>query len=340
MGRRRRPRRRGRARSPASTRCATRPRWSGSASTSPTRASYVAPQRRRHRRAARGAARPRLPRPDRRSPAAWSCTARARTAATEHGSVRPAPRTPSPISSAGRFEPACPDCGACARCRCRSTEDAPPDPRNVYAATKLHQEHLCAAYGREHDADVIALRYHNVYGPRMPRDTPYAGVASIFRSALAAGRRADGVRGRRPAARLRPRRRRRPGERARARRVAERVGGALQRRDRRAPHHPRDGAGDRGRRTRATHDPVVVPAVPPRRRPPRVRRSRREPATGLGFVARVRFEAGMRDFATAPCEAEHSRESSRPASAPYPGGPAHHGAPDPEAKAQRGARPA
>ena len=32
------------------------------------------------------------------------------------------------------------------------------------------------------------LRYHNVYGPRMPRDTPYAGVAAIFRSALAAGR--------------------------------------------------------------------------------------------------------------------------------------------------------
>jgi dTDP-L-rhamnose 4-epimerase len=35
---------------------------------------------------------------------------------------------------------------------------------------------------------VIALRYHNVYGPRMPRDTPYAGVASIFRSMLEAGR--------------------------------------------------------------------------------------------------------------------------------------------------------
>jgi len=34
---------------------------------------------------------------------------------------------------------------------------------------------------------VIALRYHNVYGPNMPRDTPYAGVASIFRSALARG---------------------------------------------------------------------------------------------------------------------------------------------------------
>ena len=33
-----------------------------------------------------------------------------------------------------------------------------------------------------------ALRYHNVYGPRMPRDTPYAGVASLFRSALERGR--------------------------------------------------------------------------------------------------------------------------------------------------------
>jgi dTDP-L-rhamnose 4-epimerase len=68
-------------------------------------------------------------------------------------------------------------------------EDAPTDPRNVYAATKLHQEHLCALYGREHGIAVTALRYHNVYGAGMPRDTPYAGVASIFRSQLAAGRR-------------------------------------------------------------------------------------------------------------------------------------------------------
>ena len=28
----------------------------------------------------------------------------------------------------------------------------------------------------------MALRYHNVYGPRMPRDTPYSGVAAMFRS--------------------------------------------------------------------------------------------------------------------------------------------------------------
>ena len=64
----------------------------------------------------------------------------------------------------------------------------PPDPRNVYAATKVHQEHLMSAFAREHEVSVAALRYHNVYGPRMPRDTPYAGVASIFRSAIEAGR--------------------------------------------------------------------------------------------------------------------------------------------------------
>ncbi len=103
-----------------------------------------------------------------------------------HGAVRPPPRAAADLD-AGRFEPPCPTCGAPLEA-IAIAEDAPPDPRNVYAATKLHQEHLCHAFGREHDVPVTALRYHNVYGPRMPRDTPYAGVASIFRSALAAGR--------------------------------------------------------------------------------------------------------------------------------------------------------
>ena len=33
----------------------------------------------------------------------------------------------------------------------------------------------------------VALRYHNVYGPGMPRDTPYSGVAAMFRSSLERG---------------------------------------------------------------------------------------------------------------------------------------------------------
>ncbi len=95
------------------------------------------------------------------------------------------PRAPADLD-AGRFEPSCPVCGGPLEPR-SVPESAPADPRNVYAATKLHQEHLTIAYARETGADAIALRYHNVYGPRMPRDTPYAGVASIFRSRLEAG---------------------------------------------------------------------------------------------------------------------------------------------------------
>ncbi|MEA2933175.1 MAG: dTDP-L-rhamnose 4-epimerase [Actinomycetota bacterium] len=106
----------------------------------------------------------------------------------EHGEVRPPPRTAADLT-AGHFEPVCPHAG-CARPTAWAAIDerAPTDPRNVYAATKLHQEHLCGLWGREAGATVVALRYHNVYGPRMPRDTPYAGVASLFRSALASGR--------------------------------------------------------------------------------------------------------------------------------------------------------
>ena len=103
----------------------------------------------------------------------------------EHGVVRPGPRSVASLE-AGDYEPPCPRCGA-ALAWDLVPEDAPLDPRNVYAATKLHQEHLCSAFEREHDVSVAALRYHNVYGPRMPRDTPYAGVASIFRSALERG---------------------------------------------------------------------------------------------------------------------------------------------------------
>jgi dTDP-L-rhamnose 4-epimerase len=105
----------------------------------------------------------------------------------EHGVVRPDPRQDSDLA-AGRFEPRCPRCGAHLQ-SLTVDEDAALDPRNVYAATKLHTEHLVNSFGRETGAPVCCLRYHNVYGSRMPRDTPYAGVAAIFRSALGRGRR-------------------------------------------------------------------------------------------------------------------------------------------------------
>jgi dTDP-L-rhamnose 4-epimerase len=102
-----------------------------------------------------------------------------------HGNVRPAPRRPADLD-AGHFEPLCPQCGAELQWALVD-EDAPADPRSVYAASKLAQEHLCACWARECAASVIALRYHNVYGPGLPIGTPYAGVAALFRSSLRQG---------------------------------------------------------------------------------------------------------------------------------------------------------
>lgn len=104
----------------------------------------------------------------------------------EHGRVAVKPRTAEQLAR-GQFDPICPGCGA-ALAPEPIGENTPPDPRNVYAATKLHQEHLAQIFSRETGIPVTLLRYHNVYGPRMPRDTPYAGVASLFADALASGR--------------------------------------------------------------------------------------------------------------------------------------------------------
>ncbi|MDT8911301.1 NAD-dependent epimerase/dehydratase family protein [Amycolatopsis sp. PS_44_ISF1] len=102
-----------------------------------------------------------------------------------HGIVPPAPRRQSDVD-AGRFEPTCRECGAELGWRL-VPEDAPLMPRSTYAATKLAQEHLAGAWARQTGGTVWAMRYHNVYGPRMPQNTPYAGVASLFRSSLVRG---------------------------------------------------------------------------------------------------------------------------------------------------------
>ncbi|MBF6329613.1 NAD-dependent epimerase/dehydratase family protein [Nocardia transvalensis] len=66
-------------------------------------------------------------------------------------------------------------------------EAAALDPRSLYAAGKVAQEHYARAWATATGSTVTALRYHNVYGDGMPRDTPYSGVAAIFRSALERG---------------------------------------------------------------------------------------------------------------------------------------------------------
>jgi dTDP-L-rhamnose 4-epimerase len=214
----------------------------------------------------------------------------------EHGIVRPGPRAASDLD-AGRFEPPCPLCGRPLDAQA-VPEDAPLDPRNVYAASKVAQEHLCAAFARETGATVTALRYHNVYGPRMPRDTPYAGVASIFRSSLAAGeaprvfedgaQRRDFVHVRDVAA-------------ANVRALEAGVPGAFNV----ASGTPRS-VGEMAAALARAVDPALPPVVTGQWRAGDVRHVFASPdraRTELGFAATEDFDAGMREFAGAELRA-------------------------------------
>ena len=102
-----------------------------------------------------------------------------------HGLRTPAPRSVEALE-AGDFENHCTDCGKPLAWELVD-EDARLDPRSSYAASKVATEHYVAAWARQAPGAAVALRYHNVYGPLMPRDTPYSGVAALFRSALEQG---------------------------------------------------------------------------------------------------------------------------------------------------------
>jgi dTDP-L-rhamnose 4-epimerase len=102
-----------------------------------------------------------------------------------HGDVEPAPRRIADLD-AGVFEHRCPQCGGLVEWALVD-ESAPLRPRSAYAASKVAQEHYAAAWCTLRSGRAVALRYHNVYGPRLPANTPYAGVAAIFRSAVARG---------------------------------------------------------------------------------------------------------------------------------------------------------
>ena len=103
----------------------------------------------------------------------------------KHGPVEPLPRRRADLD-AGIFEHRCPLGGEELHWRLVD-EDTALRPRSLYAASKTAQEHYALAWSESTGGSVAALRYHNVYGPGMPRDTPYSGVAAIFRSSLEKG---------------------------------------------------------------------------------------------------------------------------------------------------------
>lgn len=101
-----------------------------------------------------------------------------------HGEVVPPARTRVDLDDHD-YEMHCPLCG----------RDLQPglvgeggrlDPKSAYALSKLSQEQLVSHWVRQGNKAVV-LRYHNVYGPLMPRDTPYSGVAALWRSQLERG---------------------------------------------------------------------------------------------------------------------------------------------------------
>jgi dTDP-L-rhamnose 4-epimerase len=108
-----------------------------------------------------------------------------RYACPSHGPQHPAPRRRGDLDE-GRFECACPRCGV-PLAWLHVEEDTPVDPRSSYAASKVAQEHYASAWARQTASSAVALRYHNVYGPGMPPDTPYSGVAAMFRSSAERG---------------------------------------------------------------------------------------------------------------------------------------------------------
>ena len=218
-----------------------------------------------------------------------------RYACPEHGVVRPPPRAPADLDG-GRFEPPCPACGAPLEPK-PVPEDAPADPRNVYATTKLAQEHLCASFARETGATVdraaLPQRLRSADAPRhaLRRGGEHLPVRA------GRGRRAARVRGRRPAPRLRARPRRRPRQPARAR---LRSAGTYNV----ASGTPRTVLDMARALTRAFDGPE--PVVTGEWRAGDVRHvfaSADAAADRLGFRAAEDFDAGMREFAAAPLRA-------------------------------------
>jgi dTDP-L-rhamnose 4-epimerase len=55
-----------------------------------------------------------------------------------------------------------------------------PRPTNIYAATKLAQEHVLAAWTAAHDANLSVLRLQNVYGPGQSLTNSYTGIVALF----------------------------------------------------------------------------------------------------------------------------------------------------------------
>lgn len=59
-------------------------------------------------------------------------------------------------------------------------EDMPCNPLSLYAAQKLHGEHIAQNFAKAYGMQFVALRYFNVYGPRQVMEGQYCLVLGKF----------------------------------------------------------------------------------------------------------------------------------------------------------------
>jgi dTDP-L-rhamnose 4-epimerase len=102
-----------------------------------------------------------------------------------HGVVFPTTRPLAQLQRAD-FTVHCPACDA-ATTPVPTPEEAPIGGETVYAITKVDQERLTLAWGRQTGIPTVALRYSCTYGPRQSVFNPYTGVIAIFATRLLNG---------------------------------------------------------------------------------------------------------------------------------------------------------
>jgi dTDP-L-rhamnose 4-epimerase len=92
--------------------------------------------------------------------------------------VLPPPRRHDDLV-AGRWEPVGGD-GAPLKALAQCAADIQPRPANIYAATKLAQEHILGAWAAAREVPLSTLRFQNVYGPGQSLTNSYTGIVTLF----------------------------------------------------------------------------------------------------------------------------------------------------------------
>lgn len=102
-----------------------------------------------------------------------------------HGVFYPIGR-PAEQLARGRWEVACPTCGA-DTAALGMVEDRPLRPTSIYGLTKKDQEEMCLMIGRARRLPTVSFRYFSVYGRRQSMSNPYTGVLARFATRVISG---------------------------------------------------------------------------------------------------------------------------------------------------------